>query len=83
VFSSPTVAGSVLLAGDFSGTLYALDKAAGTGLWRFSLGDRSFATPVVAGRIVYVSSDEGTLYALDVDEHAGTPAAARAATVRS
>ena len=74
VFSSPTIAGSVVLFNDFAGELYALDKASGSELWRFPLGDRAFSTPVVAGHIVYASSDEGTLYALDVSDEAAPPA---------
>ncbi len=79
VFSSLTLAGATLLFTDFSGTLYAVDKASGERQWQFPLGGRSLSTPIVADGIVYCSSDRGIVVALTVSK---TPHAAAAAPRR-
>ncbi|HEY2628924.1 MAG TPA: PQQ-binding-like beta-propeller repeat protein [Usitatibacter sp.] len=73
VFSSIALSGDTLLASDFSGNAFALDRRTGEILWRFPLAGRSFATPVESEGIVYCASDTGVLYALDV---APSPSAA-------
>jgi hypothetical protein len=64
VWSSPAVAGDLVLAGDGAGWLHALDRATGAARWTFRAGAGIHGSPVVAGGLVLVGSLDGTLYAL-------------------
>ena len=75
MFVSPTVAGDAVLLGSCAGTLYALDRKAGTPLWSYDTGDdgtraQFHGEPLLLGKRVIIPTDadpKGHLYAFDVD----------------
>src|SRR2546430_1534602 len=48
-------------------SLYALDEATGSILWRASVYIDFYVSPVVADGIVYIGSTDGNLYAFSVN----------------
>ncbi|MBN1485798.1 MAG: PQQ-binding-like beta-propeller repeat protein, partial [Chloroflexia bacterium] len=65
--SPPLLLGDLLLFGDQSGRLWALDAASGAVRWTFHTGRPIVAAPAAAGGVVYVAA--GTrLYALEAQE---------------
>jgi len=68
-FSSPTVAGGTVYAGDFNGNFFALDERTGRKLWRVRTQDRILSSAAVVGQRAYVGSDDGAVYALNVGQH--------------
>jgi outer membrane protein assembly factor BamB len=64
VWSSPSVAGSMVYVGDGSGTIYAIDRASGKEQWRHKAGRRIFSSPVLHEGVLYVGNDDGGVYAI-------------------
>lgn len=65
VWSSPTVAGGLVLIGAGSGVLLALDRESGDERWRFRAQGGWRASPVVTdGGLVLIGDTDGVLYAL-------------------
>jgi outer membrane protein assembly factor BamB len=62
-FSSPTIAGQVVLIGSSDGNLYALEKGTGSVLWRHAFGVPVLSTPCVSGNTVFAAAYDGNLYA--------------------
>jgi outer membrane protein assembly factor BamB len=62
-FSSPTIAGDIVLIGSGDGNLYALDKATGAVRWRHAFGVPVLSTPCVSGNAVFAAAYDGNLYA--------------------
>jgi eukaryotic-like serine/threonine-protein kinase len=65
-WSSPTVAGDVVYAGDGAGRVNAFDRRTGDPLWSFRTGSQVYGSPVPAGDLVIVGSTDGGVYALRV-----------------
>ena len=65
VFSSPTIAGDVVVFSDLSGLVHALTTTTGKELWNFPLPDRPLASPVLGDHVLYLACDDGKLLALD------------------
>jgi outer membrane protein assembly factor BamB len=65
VVSSPALADGVVYFGSTDGTLYAVDRDAGTLKWKAATGSRVVSSPAVANGIVYFGSYDGKFYALD------------------
>lgn len=68
VFSSPALAGDVVLVGSDDGSVYALDAARGTVSWAERLGAKVRATPAVAEDLAIAADFEGRLVALRVKD---------------
>lgn len=60
------LAGSRLLFGTESGTVYALDSRSGALLWRRSIGSPVSSTPAVLAERAYFTTWDNVLHALDV-----------------
>ena len=65
VVSSPTIVDDTVYVGGRDGSLYALDLATGTQIWKASTGGRVRATPSVSGDLVVTGSFDGRVYAFD------------------
>jgi outer membrane protein assembly factor BamB len=68
VFSSPSIAGGLLLVGSDDGSIYALDAAKGTVQWSERLGAKVRATLAVAGDVALGADFEGRVVALRVKD---------------
>ena len=66
VWSSPAIAGDMILAGDEDGRLDAFDRATGTRLWSFTTGAAVLSAPVVAHDLVVFGSGDDGVYAVRV-----------------
>lgn len=66
VFSSPTLAGTAVIAGSDDGSVYALDQDKGTVLWTAKVGGKVRATAAASGDLAVTGSFEGRLVALRV-----------------
>jgi outer membrane protein assembly factor BamB len=65
VWSSPAVAGDVVIAGDGAGRVNAFDRTTGKQLWNFRAGTSDiYSSPAVDGDLVIIGSTEGAVYAL-------------------
>ncbi len=64
VWSSPAVAGDVIVIGEGGGLVHVLDRATGAERWQLQLGGGIFSSPVVADDVVYVGSHDGGVYAM-------------------
>ena len=64
VWSSPALAGPMLLVGDGRGRLLALDRATGEQRWEFFTAAQVFSSPVPVGRAVVFGSLDGGVYAV-------------------
>lgn len=65
VWSSPAIAGDVILAGDGAGRLNAFDRATGKQLWNFrAAASDLYSSPVVDGNLVFVGATDGAIYAV-------------------
>jgi outer membrane protein assembly factor BamB len=64
VFSSPAVAGAVMVVGADDGAVHALDRATGAPAWSRKVGAKVRATPAVDGALVLVAAFDGTIAAL-------------------
>jgi outer membrane protein assembly factor BamB len=65
-WSSPTVAGGVVYAGDGAGRVNAFDAHTGASLWSFRTGSQVYGSPVPDRDMVFVGSTDGSVYALRV-----------------
>ena len=63
--SSAAVAGGVVYAAAWDGTLAAIAASSGTELWRAEIGFGVFSSPAVAGAGIYIGGMDGTLHAFD------------------
>ena len=63
-WSSPAVAGDLVLAGDGAGRLHALDRKSGKLLWNFRAGSTVHSSPSLSQDLVFVGSTDGGVYAL-------------------
>ncbi len=63
--AAPTVAGNIVLVGDYQGTIYALDAASGTRVWNATVTPTPHAIATADGT-AYVTTGDGTLVALAV-----------------
>ena len=63
-WSSPSVAGDVVYAGDGQGRLHALDRKSGKLLWSFRTGTTVHSSPTPSGDLVIVGSSDGGVYAI-------------------
>lgn len=63
VFSSPTIAGSLVFIGASDGRLYALDKASGAVRWFYDFGVPTLSTPCVSGNTLFTAAYDGNVYA--------------------
>jgi len=66
VWSSPAIAGDLVVAGDNDGHLNAFDRASGRTLWSFSTASAVLSSPFVTHDLVVFGSSDGALYALRV-----------------
>src|SRR5512133_3127418 len=64
VRSSPAVTRTRVFVGRGDGTLYAIDRQAGTVAWRFPAGDAVDASPAVAGGLVVAATSGGRIFAV-------------------
>lgn len=66
-YGAPIVTDNAIYAGGYDGTVYAVDRAQGTLLWRFDTGGPIIAPLAfdAASGTVYAASDDGRVYALD------------------
>lgn len=67
-FSSPAVAGDVVLAGCRDRYLYCVDSANGRQRWRFRTRDQVDSSPVVCGSLVVCASLDGRIYVVDLNQ---------------
>src|SRR5579862_6734293 len=65
LFSSPTVADSVVYIGSTDGKLYAVRASDGSQAWAFTTKGPVNSTPAVWNGLVFFSSVDGNVYALD------------------
>jgi outer membrane protein assembly factor BamB len=65
IFSSPTVAGTLVYIGSSDGHLYAIDRATGTARWTYDAKSPVSATAAVAHGMVYALANDGQAFALD------------------
>ncbi|HET9317089.1 MAG TPA: PQQ-binding-like beta-propeller repeat protein [Vicinamibacteria bacterium] len=68
VFSSPALAGDLVLIGSDDGSLHALDRAKGTVAWSFAVGGKVRATPAVGGDRAIVGGFDGRVVAIGVKD---------------
>jgi outer membrane protein assembly factor BamB len=66
-FSSPVIAGDVLIVGSADAHVYAFDAGTGAVLWRFRTQAPVYASAAVARGIVAIASGDGSVYGLDLD----------------
>lgn len=66
VFSSPVVAGDIVITGSCDSTLYALNKHTGTLIWKFKTGGEIRSTVAIANKLVFFFCTDGFFYALDL-----------------
>ncbi len=66
VFSSPAVAGDLVVIGTPDGAVIGLDRATGAQRWSTPTEGPVRSSPAVDGTAAYVGSDDGYLYALDL-----------------
>lgn len=64
VWSSPALTGSLLIAGDASGAIHALDSRSGREIWRYQTGGPVHSSPVIVDSLVIVGSGDGAVYAI-------------------
>jgi len=64
VWSSPAIAGDVVVIGEGGGLLHVLDRATGAERWQLPLAGGIFSSPVVADDVIYVGSHDGGVYAI-------------------
>ncbi|NBO63232.1 MAG: hypothetical protein EBU88_00005, partial [Acidobacteria bacterium] len=65
-YSSPAVAGGVVVLGGRDKMVHAISALTGKALWTFMTRARVESSPVIAGERVYVGSNDGRLYVLDL-----------------
>ena len=68
VFSSPALAGGLVLVGSDDESLYALDPEKGGVVWKSPLSGRVRATPAVLGDVVVVADFKGRVAAIAAKE---------------
>jgi hypothetical protein len=77
--SSPAVTGPVgdrvVIVGDVSGAVRALDSLTGVERWAFSTGDLVFSSPAVSGGRIFLTGATGFLYAFDLGGGVSAPPA--------
>ncbi|BBB48177.1 PQQ-binding-like beta-propeller repeat protein [Pelolinea submarina] len=65
-YAAPEVSDSLVIVGDYTNTLYALDKENGFEKWQFTdAEDRYIASSLLNNGIVYAPNTDSYLYALD------------------
>ena len=64
VFSSPALAGALVVVGADDGSVHAFDRATGAPAWSQRIGPKVRATPAVERESVYVAGFDGTVVAL-------------------
>lgn len=64
VWSSPTLAGSMVFFGDGSGLVHAVDAGTGQERWTYRTSALVHSAPAVADSVVYFGSADGAVYAL-------------------
>ena len=62
--SSPVATGNMVLVGDTSGNLSAVNRSNGALVWRFGTGGGIFSSPGMNAKRIYVTSKDGRLYAI-------------------
>jgi outer membrane protein assembly factor BamB len=65
-FSSPAVAGDLVIVGCRDKRVHAYDRRTGKQTWEYPTKGKVDSSPVVAGKRVYVGSSDGNLYVLDL-----------------
>ena len=65
--ADPVLAGGMVYAGSFNGSMYALDAATGELRWSYETGDVISSPAVVVQDAVYFGSKDRQVYALDAD----------------
>jgi outer membrane protein assembly factor BamB len=68
VFSSPALAGAMVLVGSDDGSVYALDAGKGTVLWAERLGGKVRATPAMTEDVAIAADFDGRVVALRVKD---------------
>lgn len=63
VWSSPTVAGELVVVGDGAGVLRAVDRRDGTARWSVRLPGAVYSSPSVVHGVVIVGANDGRVYA--------------------
>lgn len=66
IYSSPVVAGNLILFGSADSTFYAVNKKNGNLKWKFKTGGAVHSSPTILGTQVYFGSFDGNLYSLDI-----------------
>jgi outer membrane protein assembly factor BamB len=67
-YAPPLVTDQYIVAGSYSGVLYAIDPSTGSEVWNFSMATgRYIATPVMAGDLILAPNGDKHLYAIDQD----------------
>ncbi|MEP6572861.1 MAG: PQQ-binding-like beta-propeller repeat protein [Gemmatimonadota bacterium] len=67
VWSSPTIAGEVVLIAETQGTLHAVDRRTGVERWRYGAGGMLLSSPVADGGVVYLGVVDGSVVAIRTD----------------
>lgn len=65
-YSSPAIAGDLVVIGGRDKALHALDRTRGTSRWIFRTRGKVDSSPAVAGERVAVGSEDGRLYVCDL-----------------
>ncbi len=65
IFSSPAVHAALVYVGSNDGSLYAINAATGTEVWRYRAEDAITSSPLIDGGVVYVGSNDGGLHAVN------------------
>lgn len=66
-YAAPVMAGSRLLAGDYTKTLHGFDPKTGLQQWTFDQGERWTASPLVVGEVVVAPNNDKSVYAFDLN----------------
>jgi eukaryotic-like serine/threonine-protein kinase len=67
-FAAPAYDNNLVVFGDYTKNLYAVDAATGQEKWTFTeAGDKYVASPLIKDGIIYAANSDGHLYTLDTN----------------
>jgi outer membrane protein assembly factor BamB len=67
IWSSPSIAGSMLYVTSQPGVLYAIDLHSGKEAWRYPTRSGVLSSPAIADGVAYFGCNDGAVYAIRVD----------------
>jgi outer membrane protein assembly factor BamB len=67
IWSSPSIAGSMLYVTGLPGALYAVDLRSGRQAWRYPTSSGVLSSPAIADGVVYFGCNDGAVYAVRID----------------